>query len=383
MEKEILLIALYLMVCICPHYVVEKDSDKSADRKNIQVREEIYTEMTAADLEGDETGRMREYYGVYKVVQFCPTIYYGNRKFDVLPEQEADMLVGCMVTVKEELLETYDSERCFGTRDGREFFAGNYRIKKYSIENPVYNWEEINPETMQYGYADDDMAGAVGEIYEKINGRFCVKVSEAWGTHTYYTVEGGNKLVLGSGLSGQFFILEKLDVEPMETTESVLQPEEKTKILESFYGHYIVKEFLPTKFYPALDANGDVILPQQEADMMIGRIVTADNDRCLLYDNFRLPNSEIVQRKEDGYWVKEVEIGTVVYKVERRPRNEIYGLRDDMLHADLVQDEYIEISAYPGYESGGDRILPQFYLLDDGRVLLYSMGEYFLLEKDR
>lgn len=42
----------------------------------------------------------------------------------------------------------------------------------------------------------------------------------------------------------------------------------------------------------------------------------------------------------------------------------------------------MEIDVYPGLRLGSDRYLPQLFLLDDGRILMYSMGQYFLLEKD-
>ena len=47
----------------------------------------------------------------------------------------------------------------------------------------------------------------------------------------------------------------------------------------------------------------------------------------------------------------------------------------------MEQDEYIQIGVYPGYESSGYWALPQFYLLGDGKAAMFSMGEYFLLEK--
>ncbi len=40
-------------------------------------------------------------------------------------------------------------------------------------------------------------------------------------------------------------------------------------------------------------------------------------------------------------------------------------------------------SENPGFVvSGSDDVLPQLYLLHDGRIILYAMGEYFLLEKE-
>lgn len=78
-----------------------------------------------------------------------------------------------------------------------------------------------------------------------------------------------------------------------------------------------------------------------------------------------------------------MEISDPNYSVEVKIRDNIYGLRDDMLPKDMIQDQYIEISVFPGYAaSGSDDVLPQLYLLDDGRIIMYAMGEYFLLEKE-
>ncbi len=45
---------------------------------------------------------MAEYYGYYQITQFYPTIYYGKIKYDCLPEQEADMMLGRIVFVEPE-----------------------------------------------------------------------------------------------------------------------------------------------------------------------------------------------------------------------------------------------------------------------------------------
>ena len=137
--------------------------------------------------------------------------------------------------------------------------------------------------------------------------------------------------------------------------------------------------FLPTKFYPAKDSAGYVILPQEEADLMLGQEVIITEEQFNTYDNRRSPNSAITDRSEDDFWIEKVEIATPEYRVEGRFRKDIYGLRDDMLPEELRQQEYIEIDVYPGY----GRMLPQLFLTEDGKIMMYSMGEYFLLEKKR
>ncbi len=52
-----------------------------------------------------------------------------------------------------------------------------------------------------------------------------------------------------------------------------------------------------------------------------------------------------------------------------------------MLPKELEQEEYVEIDIYPGYDSGDTWYLPQMFLTEDGKILMYTMGQYFLLEK--
>lgn len=289
------------------------------------------------------------------------------------------MLTGQSIVITKELFVTYDSERCLGTREGRMAFPGNYMIKKFSIENPEYQWENGNFQEV-FLQVQSEAPSEIKQYYEKISGRFNIQTTDSITRHTYYTLDNENKIILFSGLSEQYFILEKLEEESEWKVVEQPSREEKEQILQEFYGNYIVTEFLPTKYYPALDSSGYVRLPQEEADMMVGKVILVGRDECVVYDNFRLPNSEITGRSEDGYWVKEARVEDADYRLEQKTRDEIYGLCDDMLRGKFLQDEYMEISVYPGF-GGAEKILPQFYLLDDGRVMFYSMGEYFLLEK--
>ena len=94
----------------------------------------------------------------------------------------------------------------------------------------------------------------------------------------------------------------------------------------------------------------------------------------------RQPNSCISQRLEDGYWIDKIEIENPEYRVECKNRNDIYGIRDDILPNELEQQEYIEIDVYPGYYRGANT-LPQLFLTKNGKIIMYAMGEYFLLER--
>lgn len=185
-----------------------------------------------------------------------------------------------------------------------------------------------------------------------------------------------------STLTSEYYYLEKLAEKPKQESERVLSEEEKSEILQNLFGVYTITEFLPTKFYPAPDSAGDPYLPKEEADLMKGREVTISEDLFVSYDNFRRPNSEYVSRAMDDFWLEQIEIPSPDYRVEERDRKELYGLRDDeMLKGELLKDRYVEINVFPGYSVNGDNCLPQLYLLNDGRVMMYAMGEFFLLEK--
>lgn len=329
---------------------------------------------------------LQEFYGAYRITQFCPALYYKGVDFDCLPEQEADMLLGRIVIIDEDRFITYDSERRLGEGKGRKTFRGNYMIEKYSIDNPEYSWNAID-----YLAISPDIDTAVGisqEDLEKINGVISIRIMEEQESpfisgvkHQYFTMENEDKLIMGSSLNCQYFILEKIDELPNEQQIDELTAEEQTDILEDFYGSYTITEFLPTKFYPALDFRGHIMLPQEEVDLMLGREVIMRETGCRFYDNFRLPNSLHAGRPKDEYMIKRVAINSPDYHLKRKLRSDIYGLKDDMLSEELKQEEYIEISVYPGYEINEERVLPQVYLLDNGKVIMYSMGEYFLLEK--
>lgn len=218
--------------------------------------------------------------------------------------------------------------------------------------------------------------------YEKINGSIDVSLKKGVG-QIYYTLKGENKLIMSSSTHFKYFLLEKIEDIPLEDlVEREIGEKEKEEILQSIYGSYVVTAFLPTKFYPDLDVNGEEVLPKEEAELMLGKTISLFENSCTIYDNWRRPNSEIMERAENDYWLKEIEITEPDYQVAVRMRNKIYGLRDDMLPEEMEQEEYIEISVYPGYRCGGDNALPQFYPLANGQLLMMVMEQYFLLEKN-
>lgn len=369
--------------------VVVSEQSNIAEKEDVQ-REPELTSEDEEDIKENKAfllenraflKEINQYYGMYEITEFLPNIYYGARKFDVLPEQEADMLLGCIVEIQENSLVTYDSVRALGTSEGREAFPGNYMIEKFHIENPLYVWETLKFDKAWYKKHYSDHGSILAEYDEEIEGRISVQIATPFGAQEYFVME--DKILMLSTLSGQAFLLEKLDVQSVDMgAQRCLSVDETAMVLQEMGGTYEVVEFLPTKFYPALDSGGDVRLPQEEADMMIGREIVIGNDWFTTYDNFRLPNSEFVKRLPDEHLLELVEIPNPNYQIiEEKPRNEIYGLRDEMLSKDLVQKTYIEISVFPGYDTNGEKILPQLYLLDDGRIIMFSMGEYFLLEK--
>lgn len=291
------------------------------------------------------------------------------------------MMLGRVVEIQENLLVTYDSLRRLGTRDGRDAFTGNHVIEQISIENPQYEWIPFSMDTERdESFLYSSLPSELWEYQEEIEGEMSVQIAGPFGEHHYLALK--DKLIMYSTLTDSFFLLEKWDTKTDDAvSESNLSEEEKRTLLQEVYGTYSVIAFLPTKFYPALDSGGDVRLPQEEADMMIGMEVTIGESLFVTYDNFRLPNSEFMDRSMDDFRIEAIEILNPDYQIEVRLRDEIYGLRDEMLPEEMVQREYLEISVYPGYVTNAERNLPQLYLLDNGNIIMYAMGEYFLLEK--
>ena len=386
--------ACFMCVLIsgCQKTEIEQDKDGKIETigETGQMSETKGTEQPATEQSEivEEAEEMEKYYGCYRVTQFYDTIYYSARKYDVMPNQEADMLIGRVVAIKPDTLVTYDTERARGTRGGRNGFEGNYMIEKQVLENPDYEWLDITTIDDNFLWPDSDMqgasdmSGAIGtEYYNQVTGVICIPdLCEPFGSQYYYTLEDPNKLIMFSTLTFQYFLLERCEDEDRKELEEVSQ-EEQRDILENCYGNYQVVEFLPTKFWPALDCSLNVILPKEEADMMIGKTIILSEKLFHTYDNFRQPNSEFVGRLEDGYWLKDVDIINPEYQIKKVRYEDIYGIRDGMLAKELTQEEYIEIDVFPGYKANGINNLPQLYLVDDGRIIMYSMGEYFLLEK--
>lgn len=335
----------------------------------------------------DERGRgerIEQYYGTYRITEFWPTVYYRALNYDTLPEQEADMMLGRIVEIGEDQLITYDSFLWIGLREGGYAFWGNYLIEEIFIPHPQYEWESLDSNTKWYEEMEyHNISDAISKEYcDVIEGRMSIQVAESWYKHEYYVMKDG--IIMYSWLTGQYFYLEKLNEKPDRILlQNELSDDDVERILQELYGTYTVTKFLPTKFYPALDSNGDVRLPQEEADMMIGKEIVIVEDLFVTYDNYRLPNSLSAGRAMDEFYLESAEILNPDYRLKILPKDEIYGLRDEMLPEELVQDTYIRINVFPGYGSRTDwsETLPQLYLLDDGRMIMYAMGEYFLIEK--
>lgn len=317
---------------------------------------------------------LERYYGMYQVVEFRPSIYYKVQKFDFLPKQEADMIVGRIIRIEEDLFLTYDSER---REKGPTYFPVNYRIKEFVIEDPQYVWTDNRKELgYRISFMREDQSISKQEC-NRINGMISVPDERQY----FYTMEGEDKLILYSWRTFQYFILEKTDEIPEEKEAAALTQEDRKEILDAFLGKYKITEFLPTRYYPTRDPDGIDYLPQEEADMMLGKTILVSRDKCILYDNGRQPNSISMKRGETEYRLNEIIIDPPDYQVDSVIKDDIFGLRDGILPEEMERDEYIQVSVYPGYESGGYWALPQFYLLGDGKAAMFSMGEYFLLEK--
>ena len=284
-----------------------------------------------ADISADSEKRSRtakrelsSYYGFYKITEFLPSDYWlmGN-KYDSLPEQEADMMIGRIIEIEEDVLVSYDSFRRLGKRDGRRVFPCNYEIENIRIENPEYQWSQANTDGI-------DTIGRSNLVpyLDRIQGKIELPVAALWGTQTYYVMPDG--MLMFSDLNGEYFYLERLEQEPEQQKKYSLSEEGKSKVLQELMGTYVVTEFLPTKFYPANDSAGDIYLPMEEAELMVGKEVEIEEDKFISYDNMRRPNSEYVGRAMDDFRLEQIEMTAPDYQVNKISRTELYGLKSDI-----------------------------------------------------
>lgn len=367
-----------LGMCIICVLMVGCGSNLNEKEKILVEEAACGTNVSASSAEQTAQSELKPYYGCYKITEFLPSDYWlmGNN-YDSLPEQEADMMIGRIIEIEEDILVSYDSFRRLGERDGRRAFPCNYEIEGIRIEKPEYQWSQLNID-------DIDTIGRSNLVpyLDMIKGKIEVPVAAPWGTQTYYVMPSG--MLMFSDLNSEYFYLEHLEQEPAQPVQYSLSEEEKNTVLQELMGTYVITEFLPTKFYPANDSAGDIYLPMEEAELMVGKEVKIEEDKFISYDNKRRPNSEYVGRAMDDFRLEQIEITAPDYQVDKISRTELYGLKDDeMLRVELLQDSYVEIRVFPGYQINGFNYLPEMYLLDDGRILLYAMGEYFLLEQEK
>ena len=373
------------------------EADGTAMQGNLPIKETIQEKTEEVVSQATEIGETavvvpevptvkappEDYYGYYRITEFFPSLTWSRgHRYDWFPEQEADMLLGRVIELSENRLVTYDSVRHLGTRDGRVAFSGNYIIEEFILEKPEYSWELVDTDTIDRMYNMYDILPRddIKPYLDLNEGKISIQIAQPFGEQEYYVIPDG--ILMYSTLTCEYYYLEKLEEEPEQRVKRELSEEEKDEILQNIFGIYTITEFLPTKFYPAPDPVGDPYLPKEEADLMIGREITISEELFVSYDNFRRPNSEYVNRAMDDFWLEQIEITTPDYRVEERDRKDLYGLRDDeMLRKELLQDGYVEINVFPGYIVHGDKCLPQLYLLNDGRIMMYAMGEFFLLEK--
>lgn len=401
--KKSLLIILLMSVCFgTMFYFLRGNQTDNSPKGKIGVEGILVTEITMQDIiiqrvlmgtwasiqgkvesteMNEEEERIEQYYGTYQITEF-----WGSRSFkymrDFITIQEADMLLGRIIEINKDLLVTWDCFRYHGWTIGLHVFEGNYMVDSISIDAPRYEWVALDSNTRWYEDPEYIELRFIGEERCKtIEGKISIQITdtESCYRHEYYVT--GNGIIMYSWLTSQYFYLEKTDAGSERTVlQNELTDEETERILGELYGIYEVKRFLPTKFYPVLDSNGDIRLPKEEADMMIGKEIVIGEDLYVTYDNLRLPNSEFRGRAMDEFCLETIEILEPDYQIQEKLRDDIFGLRDEMLPDEMEQEQYIEISVYPGYGSM-DKTLPQLYLLDDGRMLMYAMGEYFLIEK--
>lgn len=151
-----------------------------------------------------------KYYGDYQIVQFCPTADYAECAGEVLTEQEVNTMLGCTIEIKENILVTYDSERRRGTNQNREMPSGDNMVVEFRDKYAYFSWYPVIPEMMVDELTINyNLREAVGdENYGKIDG---VIYNGIVGIQEFFTMKGENKLIMHSLLTGQYFILERVD----------------------------------------------------------------------------------------------------------------------------------------------------------------------------
>ena len=150
-----------------------------------------------------------EYQGVYRIKRFIPSAEYEETGGNVLTQQEAEEMQEKEFVIQADSFVSYDSERRIGTRDDREPVSEESMIKEYRDDrHSVYIWRPAASDTLLHGSQPDDrLREAVGEAYyNKINGVF---TNFYLGWQQFYTLDGGEELIMHSILTGQDFILEK------------------------------------------------------------------------------------------------------------------------------------------------------------------------------
>jgi len=348
--------------------VKNEPMEKEPPKENI-----VETETEKINAYDEGLKNLDCHYGCYRFTEFYPL--EPRIKASAATDQEADLLLGRVISIEPERLVTYDI--------GRREFDNFNMVYRYVIENPAYNWQwwgGASSISNSFFYLQE----AAGDEYASHLDKWILECPVVPGRysayeHHYYTMDDKDKLILHSKFMDGYFVLERCDEEPAEPLPEWTQ-QERLELLQKVYGEYQVTDFLPTKYYPVIDSSGYELLPKEEANMMKGKTIIISQNLFETYDNYRRINSKSAGREKDDSWLAEVDIEEPDYQVKSVRANEIYGIRDGMLSDDLNQQEYVEIDVYPGHEMNDCLFLPQMYLIEDGRIILQAMGEYFLLE---
>lgn len=158
----------------------------------------------------DRVALSEKYYGDYQIVQFCPTVDYEEYAEEVLTEQEVNTMLGSTIKINENLLVTYDSERRHGTNKNRKMPSGDNMVVEFCDDYAYCSWRPITHEVIEDEFTFNyDLRKAVGyKNYKKIDG---VIYNEAMGIQEFFTMKDEDKLIMHSLLTGQYFILDKID----------------------------------------------------------------------------------------------------------------------------------------------------------------------------
>lgn len=122
----LVLIFLAVLLYYGKNHIIYGFEKKELKNMRVSDRKNAWEETVMNKAIADKESGMEDFYGYYRITEFKLTGSYWAMRFDTMPIQEADMMIGRVIEIQEDILKTYASVRRLGTREGRPAFSGNY-----------------------------------------------------------------------------------------------------------------------------------------------------------------------------------------------------------------------------------------------------------------